>query len=81
MREFGDPEIQFEISLLEIELLIKKREYPAALTLTNKQIDEAKPQNYNKGAGTHLSTFARIAHPIHLANVSILEKTSLNAST
>lgn len=56
MREFGDPELQFEISLLEIELLIKKQEYPTASKLVSKQIVEVEPKNHSKGAGKQLST-------------------------
>lgn len=42
IRRFGDPEIVFEISLLEIEVLIKQEDYSTALSLVNRHINTLK---------------------------------------
>jgi anaphase-promoting complex subunit 5 len=41
-RAFGDVEVTFEIILLEVELLLKKREYTTALHIVNTKIKELK---------------------------------------
>ena len=48
IRSFGDPEIQFEISLLEIDLLVKQEDYEVALQTVNKHIAALKRKT---GAG------------------------------
>lgn len=42
IRSFGDPEIQFEISLLEIDLFAKQEDYDIALQHVNKHISTLK---------------------------------------
>ena len=48
IRSFGDPEIQFEISLLEVDLLIKQEDYEIALQTVNRHITALKRKT---GAG------------------------------
>jgi anaphase-promoting complex subunit 5 len=48
VRSFGDPELQFEISLLEIDLLVKQEDYETALQTVNKHIAALKRKT---GAG------------------------------
>lgn len=53
VRSFGDPELQFEISLLEIDLLVKQEDYETALQTVNKHIAALKRKT---GAGVHFQS-------------------------
>nr|QEJ80707.1 putative anaphase-promoting complex subunit 5 protein [Teratosphaeria gauchensis] len=42
LRSFGDPEMEYEIQLLELESLIRRQELPEALRITNARIKQLK---------------------------------------
>ncbi|RMY53982.1 hypothetical protein D0865_04965 [Hortaea werneckii] len=57
LRNFSDPEIEFEVFLLEVELLLKRQEHTEAFTLVNARLRQLKTAHTaDAGHGLYLLT-------------------------